>query len=90
MQRTNSLGKIVMLGKTEGKRRVGWQRMRWLDSITDSVHVNLSKLRDTAEYIRDWSAAVHRVTKSWTQLSDCITCFNVAGNHMSLLVVNKV
>ena len=58
-----------MLGKTEGKRRTGRQKMRWLDSITDSVDMTLSKL---AEMVKDrvaWHAAVHEVTKSWTGLS---------------------
>ena len=59
-----------MLGKTEGKRRRGWQRMRELDSITNSMEMNLSKLQETVEDRGDWHAAVHRVTKSWTQLSD--------------------
>ena len=59
-----------MLGNTEGKRRRGWQRMRELDSITNSMEMNLSKLQETVEDRGDWHAAVHRVTKSWTQLSD--------------------
>ena len=70
MRRANSLEKIVMLGKIEGKRRMGRQRMRWLNSITDSVHMNLSKLQETVEDIRDWGAVVNGVRKSWTQLSD--------------------
>ena len=70
MRRANSLEKIVMLGKIEGKRRMGRQRMRGLNSITDSVHMNLSKLQETVEDIRDWGAVVNGVRKSWTQLSD--------------------
>ena len=70
MRRANSLEKIVMLGKIEGNRRMGRQRMRWLNSITDSVHMNLSKLQETVEDIRDWGAVVNGVRKSWTQLSD--------------------
>ena len=69
-QWADSLEKTLMLGKTEGKRRRGWQRMRELDSITNSMEMNLSKLQETVEDRGDWHAAVHRVTKSWTQLSD--------------------
>ena len=59
-----------MLGKIEGKRRRAWQRMRWLDSITDSMTMNLSKLREIVKDREAWRAAVHRVTKSQTQLRD--------------------
>ena len=65
--------KTQMLGKTEGKRRRGWQRIRWLDSITDSMDVNLSKLWEIVEDRGAWSAAVHGVAKSQTQLSLCKT-----------------
>ena len=68
MQRTDS-GKTLMLGKIEGKRRGEWQRMRWLDSIADSVDMNLSKLQETVKDKGAWCAVVHRVTKSRTQIA---------------------
>ena len=65
MQRVDSLEKTLMLGKSEGKRR-GWQRMRWLDSITDSMDMSLSKLQEIVKNKGVWHATVHGVTKSQT------------------------
>ena len=67
MQRVNSLEKTLMLGKTEGRRRRGAQRMRWLEGITDLMDMSLSKLQEVVKDREVWHVAVHGVTKSWTQ-----------------------
>ena len=95
MQRTSSLEKILILGKTEGKKRRVWQRMRWLGGITDSIGMNLSKLQETVEDRGAWWATVHGVTKTQKQLSSWITTIpslwilNLGGPH-DLFLINRM
>ena len=80
--RANSLEKTLMLGKTEGRRRRGQQRMKWLDGITDSMDMSLSKLREIVKDREAWRTMVHGITKSQTQLSDWRTATTIGWLHL--------
>ena len=80
MQTANSLEKILMLGKTEGRKRRGWQRMRWLDSITNLMDMILSKLWEIVKNREVWHVAIHGVAKSRTHLSNWTTTI-ISKNH---------
>ena len=85
MQRANSLEKTLMLGKIEDRRRRKWQRMRWLDGITDLTNMSLSKLQKMVKDRKGWHAAVHGVTKSRIQLNDWTTITSLYEKQLFLI-----
>ena len=89
MRRADSLEKTLMLGRTEGRRRRGRQRMRWLDGITDSMDMGLSKLQELVMDREAWCAAVHGVAKSWTWLNNWTALTRSAFSPVGIIIYNQ-